>query len=164
MQINWFYSDCNFRYICCTNFFELHCAFLVFANFVFHLLILLYSLECAGVFRSCGSDHGLCPLDSHKPLKRLDRNFYMGALLLLCCAAVADAFFGFALSWARPKIKIQHNIRFYYFIRLKSFSVFSIVVFATISGAMFFISAILSMTCTIIPLSQRFPRFGSGAI
>ena len=26
-------------------------------------------------FRSCGSDHGLCPLDSHKPLKRLDRNF-----------------------------------------------------------------------------------------
>ena len=28
-----------------------------------------------GEFRSCGSDHGLCPLDSHKPLKRLDRNF-----------------------------------------------------------------------------------------
>ncbi len=47
------------------------------------LLLLLYSLECAGGFRSCGSDHGLCPLDSHKPLKRLDRNFYMGALLLL---------------------------------------------------------------------------------
>ena len=39
------------------------------------LLLLLYSLECAGGFRSCGSDHGLCPLDSHKPLKRLDRNF-----------------------------------------------------------------------------------------
>ena len=34
-------------------------------------------------FRLCGGDHGLCPLDSHKPLKRLDRNFYMGALLLL---------------------------------------------------------------------------------
>ena len=56
------------------------------------LLLLLYSLECAGGFRSCGSDHGLCPLDSHKPLikakpvfaaaqtflrkaSRLDRNF-----------------------------------------------------------------------------------------
>ncbi len=92
MQINWFYSDCNFRYICCTNFFELHCAFLVFANFVFRLLVLLALLECAGGFRSCGSDHGLCPLDSHKPLikakpvfaaaqtflrkaSRLDRNF-----------------------------------------------------------------------------------------
>ena len=32
-------------------------------------------LECAGEFRLCGGDHGLCPLDSHKPLKRLDRNF-----------------------------------------------------------------------------------------
>ena len=132
-------------------------------------------------------DHGLCPLDSHKPLikakpvfaaaqtflrkaSRLDRNFYMGALLFLlgsacfvlrCCRGCflwVRTFLG-----ASPK-KIQHNIRFYHFIRLKSFSVFSIVVFATISGATFFISAILSMTCTIIPLSQRFPRFGSGAI
>ena len=54
-----------------------------FVSFAFLLFILLYSSECAGGFRSCGSDHGLCPLDSHKPLKRLDRNFYMGALLLL---------------------------------------------------------------------------------
>ena len=55
-------------------------------------------------FRLCGGDHGLCPLDSHKPLikakpvfaaaqtflrkaSRLDRNFYMGALLLLLCSA-----------------------------------------------------------------------------
>ncbi len=77
MQINWFYSDCNCRYICCTNFFELHCAFL-FYSFAVLLLVLLLLLECAGEFRLCGGDHGLCPLDSHKPLKRLDRNFYMG--------------------------------------------------------------------------------------
>ena len=38
-------------------------------------------------FRLCGGDHGLCPLDSHKPLKRLDRNFYMGALLILLGSA-----------------------------------------------------------------------------
>ena len=43
--------------------------------FAFRFLVLLYLLDCAGGFRSCGSDHGLCPLDSHKPLKRLDRNF-----------------------------------------------------------------------------------------
>ena len=52
--------------------------FLIFFFCLALLLILLYLLECAGEFRSCGSDHGLCPLDSHKPLKRLDRNFYMG--------------------------------------------------------------------------------------
>ena len=46
-------------------------------------------------FRSCGSDHGLCPLDSHKPLKRLERNFYMDTLLLLCDTCGAGAFFGF---------------------------------------------------------------------
>ncbi len=53
-------------------------------------------------FRSCGSDHGLCPLDSHKPLKRLDRNFYMGVLLLLfrslgfvlCCDRGGLLFYG----------------------------------------------------------------------
>ena len=49
--------------------------FLIFSFCLALLLILLLLLECAGVFRSCGSDHGLCPLDSHKPLKRLDRNF-----------------------------------------------------------------------------------------
>ena len=47
-------------------------------------------------FRLCGGDHGLCPLDSHKPLKRLDRNFYMGELLLLCELCAAFAIFGFA--------------------------------------------------------------------
>ena len=58
------------------------------------LLILLCSLECAREFRSCGSEHGLCPLDSHKPLKRLDRNFYMIALLLLCRTCGAAVIFG----------------------------------------------------------------------
>ncbi len=53
-------------------------ALLIFSFCLALLLFLLYLLECAGGFRSCGSDHGLCPLDSHKPLKRLDRNFYMG--------------------------------------------------------------------------------------
>ena len=37
-------------------------------------------------FRLCGGDHGLCPLDSHKPLKRLDRNFR-------CFCAVTFAWF-----------------------------------------------------------------------
>ena len=51
------------------------CIALLFFHFVFRFLVLLYLLECAGEFRLCGGDHGLCPLDSHKPLKRLDRNF-----------------------------------------------------------------------------------------
>ena len=67
-------------------------ALFVFAAFAFRFLVLLALLVCAGGFRSCGSDHGLCPLDSHKPLikakpvfaaaqtflrkaSRLDRNF-----------------------------------------------------------------------------------------
>ena len=49
--------------------------FLDFFTLAFLILLLLYLLECAGEFRLCGGDHGLCPLDSHKPLKRLDRNF-----------------------------------------------------------------------------------------
>ena len=39
-----------------------------FVTFAFRFFILFYSLDCAGVFRLCGGDHGLCPLDSHKPL------------------------------------------------------------------------------------------------
>ena len=70
-------------------------ALLIFSFCLALLLLLLCSLECAGEFRLCGGDHGLCPLDSHKPLikakpvfaaaqtflrkaSRLDRNFYMG--------------------------------------------------------------------------------------
>ena len=61
----------------------LSCIALLFFHFAFRFLVLICLLECAGGFRLCGGDHGLCPLDSHKPLKRLDRNFYMGVLLLL---------------------------------------------------------------------------------
>ena len=43
-------------------------------HFAFLLFILLCSLECAGVFRSCGSDEDAVPRPC-KPLKRLDRNF-----------------------------------------------------------------------------------------
>ena len=50
-------------------------ALLIFSFCLALMLLLLCSLECAGGFRLCGGDHGLCPLDSHKPLKRLDRNF-----------------------------------------------------------------------------------------
>ena len=67
-------------------------ALFVFATFALLLFVLLALLVCAGGFRSCGSDHGLCPLNSHKPLikakpvfaaaqtflrkaSRLDRNF-----------------------------------------------------------------------------------------
>ena len=86
------------------------CAALRFWVFFFCLallLLLLYLLDCAGVFRSCGSDHGLCPLDSHKPLKRLDRNFYMGTLLLLF------RLLGFVLS-LRPRRKrfLQFKAKF----------------------------------------------------
>ena len=55
--------------------------FLDFFTLAFLILLLLYLLECAGEFRLCGGDHGLCPLDSHKPLKRLDRNFKCLGLL-----------------------------------------------------------------------------------
>ena len=73
-------------------------ALLIFYFCLALLLLLFYSLECAGEFRLCGGDHGLCPLDSHKPLikakpvfaaaqtflrkaSRLDRNFKcLGAL------------------------------------------------------------------------------------
>ena len=74
--------------------------FLIFSFCLALLLFLFYSLEYGGGFRSCGSDHGLCPLDSHKPLikakpvfaaaqtflrkaSRLERNFYMGCALYL---------------------------------------------------------------------------------
>ena len=44
------------------------CIALLFFHFAFFLFILLALLDCAGEFRLCGGDHGLCPLDSHKPL------------------------------------------------------------------------------------------------
>ena len=59
------------------------------------LLILLCPLECAWGFRLCGGDHGLCPLDSHKPLKRLDRNFKcLGSLGTIDCGGLLSIFFG----------------------------------------------------------------------
>ena len=66
-------------------------------------------------FRLCGGDHGLCPLDFHKPLKRLDRNFYMGALLLLfgslgfvqCCDCGGLLFYGGGKLNAAALIKIK---------------------------------------------------------
>ena len=96
--------------------------------FAFLLFILLTLLECAGEFRSCGSDHGLCPLDSHKPLKRLDRNFYMDALLLLfrssgfvlCCDRGGTPFYSLQqTSNRRPPKKIKIQAKFspaYFFI------------------------------------------------
>ena len=80
MQINGFFqivtdvTSVGFNLFSCIALFG-------FVSFAFLLFILLCSLECAGVFRPCGSDHGLCPLDSHKPLKRLDRNFKCLGLL-----------------------------------------------------------------------------------
>ena len=91
------------------------CIALLIFSFAFRFLVLLYSLECAGGFRLCGGDHGLCPLDSHKPLKRLDRNFYMGALLLLfgslgfvqCCDCGGLLFYGCGKLYAAALIKIK---------------------------------------------------------
>ena len=48
--------------------------FLIFSFCLALLLILLSLLECAGEFRSCGSDEDAVPRPC-KPLKRLDRNF-----------------------------------------------------------------------------------------
>ena len=82
MQINRFTKIVIF--VTSLGFTFLSCIALFDFFFCLALLLLLFALfECAGGFRSCGSDHGLCPLDSHKPLKRLDRNFYMDTLLLL---------------------------------------------------------------------------------
>ena len=50
------------------------------------------------------------------------------------------------------------------FIFQKSFKVFSVVCFATSSGETPLTSAIFSIMWTIIPLSQRLPRLGSGAM
>ena len=69
-----------FFYFCCSS-------------FCFALLVRL----CFGVFRSCGSDHGLCPLDSHKPLKRLDRNFK-------CFGAVTFAWFSWFCAVLPPRL------------------------------------------------------------
>ena len=80
-----FVTSLGFTFLSCI-------ALLIFSFYLALLLLLLALLECAGEFRSCGSDHGLCPLDSHKPLikakpvfaaaqtflrkaSRLDRNF-----------------------------------------------------------------------------------------
>ena len=83
-------------------------------HFAFRFIILLALLECAGVFRSCGSDHGLCPLDSHKPLKRLDRNFKCFCAVTFAwfswfCAVLAARLlsFGSQLTWARLNKKIK---------------------------------------------------------
>ena len=57
-------------------------------------------------FRSCGSDHGLCPLDSHKPLKRLDRNFKcLGSLGTYDCGGLL--FYGCGKLYAAALIKIK---------------------------------------------------------
>ena len=65
-------------------------------------------------FRSCGSDHGLCPLDSHKPLKRLDRNFKCFCAvsfvwLIGFCAVLAARLLSleFPLIWTRLNKKTK---------------------------------------------------------
>ena len=81
-----------------------------FVSFAFRFLVLLALLDCAGGFRSCGSDHGLCPLDSHKPLKRLDRNFKcFGTVTFVWLIGFRAVFpprllsLGSRLIWARLK-------------------------------------------------------------
>ena len=99
------------------TFFELHCAFLFF-HFAFRFFVLIYSLDCAGEFRLCGGDHGLCPLDSHKPLKRLDRNFKcFGAVTFAWfsrfCAVLPSRlpFLGLHVTWARPPKKRKNRTK-----------------------------------------------------
>ena len=66
-------------------------------------------------FRLCGGDHGLCPLDSHKPLKRLDRNFKcFGAVTFVWIIGFCAVFpprlpsSGAHITWARPNKKIKN--------------------------------------------------------
>ena len=109
IQIVVFVTALGFSFLGCI-------ALLGFFTLAFLILLLLYLLECAGEFRLCGGDHGLCPLDSHKPLKRLDRNFK-------CFGAVTFAWFigfcamllprllslGSHLTWARLNKKINNK-------------------------------------------------------
>ena len=75
MQINRFtkivifVTSLGFTFFSCIALFDL----LVLLGFT--VTFALFVRMCFGEFRLCGGDHGLCPLDSHKPLKRLDRNF-----------------------------------------------------------------------------------------
>ena len=79
-QIVTFVTSLGFTFLSCIALFCI-CYFC----FSFYYFTLFVRLRWG--FRSCGSDHGLCPLDSHKPLKRLDRNFYMDVLLILLCSS-----------------------------------------------------------------------------
>ena len=102
-------------------------------HFAFRFIILLALSECAGEFRLCGGDHGLCPLDSHKPLikakpvfavaqtflrkaSRLDRNFKcFGAVtfawFIELCAVLTPRLLslGSHLTWARLNKKTIKN-------------------------------------------------------
>ena len=75
MQINRFteivvfVTSLGFTFFDCIALFWVCWFCFAFSGFAFAVRLRL------GVFRLCGGDHGLCPLDSHKPLKRLDRNF-----------------------------------------------------------------------------------------
>ena len=62
-----FVTSLGFTFLSCI-------ALLIFSFCLALLLILLYLLDCAGGFRSCGSDEDAVPRPC-KPLKRLDRNF-----------------------------------------------------------------------------------------
>ena len=65
-------------------------------HFAFRFIILLALLECAGEFRSCGSDEDAVPRPC-KPLKRLDRNFK-------CFGAVTFAWFSWFCAVLPPRL------------------------------------------------------------
>ena len=71
-------------------------ALLIFSFYLALLLILLYLLDCAGGFRSCGSDEDAVPRPC-KPLKRLDRNFK-------CFGAVTFAWFSRFCAVLPPRL------------------------------------------------------------
>ena len=95
--------------------------FLIFSFCLALLLILLSLLECAGVFRSCGSDEDAVPRPC-KPLKRLDRNFKCFCAvtfvsLIRFCAKLAPRLLSLGshfLGRAPKKIKTKnpHNLTF----------------------------------------------------
>ena len=96
-------------------------ALLIFSFYLALLLILLYLLDCAGGFRSCGSDEDAVPRPC-KPLKRLDRNFKCFCAvtfvsLIRFCAKLAPRLLSLGshfLGRAPKKIKTKssHNLTF----------------------------------------------------
>ena len=133
------------------------CIALLFFHFVFRFLVLLYLLECAGEFRLCGGDHGLCPLDSHKPLKRLDRNFKC------FCAVTFVSLIGFCAmlttaAACRPSIYCKLNAAALIKIKIKIQAKLCVIRINLLHYPFFYDKIYLSLLKGLIFYEQRDPQ------